>query len=88
MSRLPDAMDPRLCDVLRARGIHRLYCHQAECFRLAQEARLCGGHPHRQRKDPVLQSARGIRHPEKQRRARPVPLSHQGALGRSGQRPL
>lgn len=36
---LPDAMDPRLCDVLRARGIHRLYCHQAECFRLAQEGR-------------------------------------------------
>ena len=36
---LPDDMDPRLCDVLRARGIHRLYCHQAECFRLAQEGR-------------------------------------------------
>ena len=27
---LPDDMDPRLCDVLRARGIHRLYCHQAD----------------------------------------------------------
>lgn len=36
---LPDDMDPRLCEVLRARGIHRLYCHQAECFRLAQEGR-------------------------------------------------
>ena len=36
---LPDDMGPRLCDVLRARGIHRLYCHQAECFRLAQEGR-------------------------------------------------
>ena len=36
---LPDDMDPRLCDVLRARGIHRLYCHQAECFRLAQQGR-------------------------------------------------
>ena len=36
---LPDDMDPRLCDVLRARGIHRLYCHQAECFRLARQGR-------------------------------------------------
>ena len=36
---LPDEMDPRLREVLAARGIHRLYCHQAECFRLAREGR-------------------------------------------------
>ncbi len=34
---LPEYMDPRLKDVLRARGIHRLYTHQAECYQLAQE---------------------------------------------------
>lgn len=36
---LPDEMDPRLREVLAARGIYRLYCHQAECFRLAREGR-------------------------------------------------
>ena len=36
---LLDEMDPRLREVLAARGIHRLYCHQAECFRLAREGR-------------------------------------------------
>ena len=36
---LPDDMDPRLQAVLRSRGIHRLYTHQAECWRLAQEKR-------------------------------------------------
>ncbi len=36
---LPDEMDPRLRQVLDARGIHRLYSHQAECFRLAREKR-------------------------------------------------
>ncbi len=34
---LPDGMDERLKQVLRARGIHRLYTHQAECYQLAQE---------------------------------------------------
>ena len=34
---LPDAMDERLKQVLRDRGIHRLYTHQAECYQLAQQ---------------------------------------------------
>lgn len=34
---LPDAMDERLKQVLRQRGIHRLYIHQAECYRLSQD---------------------------------------------------
>ena len=33
---LPETMDDRIKDVLRARGIHRLYTHQAECYQLAQ----------------------------------------------------
>jgi len=33
---LPEMMDNRIKDVLRARGIHRLYTHQAECYQLAQ----------------------------------------------------
>lgn len=34
---LPQDMDVRLQTILRKRGIHRLYSHQAECWRLAQE---------------------------------------------------
>jgi len=34
---LPDDMDSRLKDVLRSRGIHRLYTHQAECWNLSQK---------------------------------------------------
>ena len=34
---LPDNMDERIKKVLRSRGIHRLYTHQAECYQLAQE---------------------------------------------------
>lgn len=34
---LPQDMDARLQTILRKRGIHRLYSHQAECWRLAQE---------------------------------------------------
>ena len=34
---LPDSMDERLQTILRKRGIHRLYCHQAECWELAQQ---------------------------------------------------
>lgn len=34
---LPDGMDERLKQVLQQRGIHRLYIHQAECYRLSQE---------------------------------------------------
>ncbi len=34
---LPESMDERIKEVLRARGIHRLYTHQAECYQLAQE---------------------------------------------------
>lgn len=33
---LPENMDDRLKQVLRARGIHTLYTHQAECYQLAQ----------------------------------------------------
>ena len=33
---LPQDMDERLKEILRKRGIHRLYCHQAECWNLAQ----------------------------------------------------
>ena len=35
----PTALDPRLADVLRARGIDRLYSHQAEAVRLVGEGR-------------------------------------------------
>ena len=34
---LPQTMDERLKQVLHARGIHRLYTHQAECYDLAQQ---------------------------------------------------
>ncbi|MEG0124738.1 MAG: DEAD/DEAH box helicase [Clostridia bacterium] len=34
---LPQAMDERIKQVLHARGIHRLYIHQAESFRLARD---------------------------------------------------
>ncbi len=34
---LPDDMDPRLKKVLCARGIHRLYSHQAQCWAYARE---------------------------------------------------
>lgn len=34
---LPQDMDVRLQSILRARGIHRLYTHQAKCWKLAQE---------------------------------------------------
>ena len=34
---LPEDMDPRIQKVLNERGIRRLYCHQAECWRLAHE---------------------------------------------------
>lgn len=34
---LPETMDERLKQVLANRGIHRLYSHQAECWRLAEE---------------------------------------------------
>jgi len=34
---LPGSMDERLQQVLRNRGIHRLYSHQAQCWELAQE---------------------------------------------------
>ena len=34
---LPEAMDDRVKRVLNDRGIYRLYSHQAECWRLAQE---------------------------------------------------
>ena len=34
---LPGDMDERLKGVLRQRGIHRLYLHQAECYRLSQQ---------------------------------------------------
>lgn len=33
----PESMDPRIQDVLRKRGIYRLYTHQAQSFELAQE---------------------------------------------------
>ncbi|MBR5547108.1 MAG: DEAD/DEAH box helicase [Clostridia bacterium] len=33
---LPENMDERLKQVLRSRGIHTLYTHQAECYQLAQ----------------------------------------------------
>lgn len=36
---LPAEMDARLRDVLAARGIHRLYSHQAQCWQLAQQQR-------------------------------------------------
>ena len=36
---LPEAMDDRIKAVLRARGIYRLYTHQAECYQLAQKKR-------------------------------------------------
>jgi len=36
-SPLRDMMDERLKEVLRKRGIYRLYTHQAECYRLAAE---------------------------------------------------
>ena len=34
---LPQDMDVRLQSILRTRGIHRLYTHQAKCWKLAQE---------------------------------------------------
>ncbi|MCI5846098.1 MAG: DEAD/DEAH box helicase [Clostridiales bacterium] len=34
---LPEEMDERLKRILRQRGIHRLYCHQAECCRLSRQ---------------------------------------------------
>lgn len=36
---LPEGVDPRIAAVLRARGIHRLYTHQAASFRAAREKR-------------------------------------------------
>jgi len=36
---LPETMDERIKQVLRAKGIYRLYTHQAECYHLAQERR-------------------------------------------------
>ena len=33
----PESMDPRIQEVLRKRGIYRLYTHQAQSFELAQE---------------------------------------------------
>ena len=33
---LPQDMDERLKAILRSRGIHRLYCHQAECWQMAR----------------------------------------------------
>ena len=35
----PDTLDRRLVDVMRGRGIDRLYCHQAESIRLAAQKR-------------------------------------------------
>ena len=35
----PDSLDPRLLDVLRARGIEQLYLHQAEAIRCALDGR-------------------------------------------------
>lgn len=34
---LPEEMDDRLKQILRQKGIHRLYCHQAECYRLSRQ---------------------------------------------------
>lgn len=36
---LPQNMDARLQQILRSKGIHRLYSHQAECWNLAQQKR-------------------------------------------------
>jgi DEAD/DEAH box helicase domain-containing protein len=36
---IPDSVDPRLCAVLAARGIHRLYSHQADTFDLIRAGR-------------------------------------------------
>ena len=36
---LPQNMDARLQQILRSKGIHRLYSHQAECWDLAQQKR-------------------------------------------------
>ena len=36
---LPEDMDERLKEVLKSRGIHRLYSHQAQCWQYAQQKR-------------------------------------------------
>lgn len=36
---LPQDMDARLAQVLRERGIHRLYSHQAQCWQLARDGK-------------------------------------------------
>ena len=85
----PESMDPRIQEVLRKRGIYRLYTHQAQSFELAQEKKdfvvvtptasgktLCYNLP-------VLSAIL-----EKRGRTSAVSVPYQGAFRRSGQRPV
>ena len=66
------------------RGIHRLYCHQAGASAWLGRSATLWWSPHRQRKDPVLQSA-VVSLILKNNDARACASFPQGALGRSGQ---
>ena len=77
----PKACIPSCCDMLwTRRGIARLYSHQAEAFEhVAAGPQRGGGHAHRQRQDALLQPARAEPAAGRPRRARHVPVPHQGA---------
>ena len=63
-----------------SQGIERLYSHQAEAFRSGRRGpERGGGDAHRQRQDALLQPAGAEPAARGPRRARHVPVPHQGA---------
>ena len=82
---MPDWLDPRIRDGLAARGVDQLYTHQAEAIE-HDPGRPGRGrrHAHGVGQDALLRAARPAGDRGGSGRARPVPLSHQGALAGPG----
>ena len=77
---IPGTVDRTLRAVLAKRGIARLYSHQAEAFDRIQAGKQRGHrHADRQRQDALLQPAGAQPAAQRPRRARHVPVPHQGA---------
>jgi DEAD/DEAH box helicase domain-containing protein len=92
---MPAWVRPALAAAYRAKGIEKLYSHQAAAAERARAGKeLRGGHAHGLRQNALLQPARAERGPGESRYARALPLSHQGAragparrIARSGDAP-
>ena len=84
---MPDWVRPELAAAYRAKGIDRLYSHQAGCGRARpRRKRFRGRHSDGVRQNALLQPAGPERRAGKSRHARALPLPHQGARAGSARR--